>query len=307
MDDNDLNSLKAQYKQPIIKKKSYKGRFIILAILIIIISASLAVGGLLLFKKKLSDTTTAPVATTTAGPKSSAVIDVIAADSAVSDATSYALFRTDSTIIDTGDVASVVYPHGGYSFVTNVSPDAGLKFTLKDRGTSSKAIITDVIKKSLIAAGYAETKQDVSALSAYKVTTYKNGGTVCQLVDYTATKLQGLEQSVICATDATLQASYANAYSLLAKADSAVPTATKVVSQATVVSGNKKLLTLAVTGTNGSGVTNYYYATLDKDFSYIGKRPTPSVDNADSYKISDELKKNISDSKWGTFLTDNIK
>ncbi|MDB5160086.1 MAG: hypothetical protein JWO99_349 [Candidatus Saccharibacteria bacterium] len=309
MDNDNLDDLKAQYELPVTKKKSSKGRAILLAALVVIISAGLAVGGLVLFKGKTSDTATAPGATTVAGPKPSDIIDKIAADSTVNDAKGYTLFRASSGSTDViSDTSSVIFPHSGYSYITNIAPEDGLKFSLASDGTSNKTAMTAVIQKALATASYVETKQDTSALSAYKITTYVNGGTVCQLVDYAnAAELTGFEQSILCASSASLQASYANVTAQLNKADPAVAGTAKVVTQSTVMNGTKKLLTLSVQANGSSNTTNYYFATLDTSYGYIGKRATPSVDNADSYNLSDEFKKNISDAKWGTFLTDNIK
>jgi hypothetical protein len=308
MDNDNLDDLKAQYEHPVIKKKSFKGRAILLAALVVIVSAGLAVGGLVFFKGKTSDTVTAPGATTVAGPKPSDIIDKIAADPAINDAKGYTLFRASSDSTDvTSDTSSVIFPHSGYSYITNIAPEDGLKFSLASDGTSNKTAMTDIIQKALAAASYVETKQDTSALSAYKTTTYVNGGTVCQLVDYVNALLTGFEQSILCASSASLQTSYANVTAQLNKADPALAGTAKVVTQSTVTGGTKKLLTLSVQTNGSSDVTNYYFATLDTGYGYIGKRATPSVDNADSYKISDELQKSISDTKWGTFLTDNIK
>lgn len=309
MDNNDLEHLKAQYEQPITVKKSKKWRVIILSALVLLVFAGIAVGTLAIFKNKLGDSGTAPTVQTIPGPEPTAIIDKIAASQTILDSKNYTLFRKDSVQPGTSpDTTTIVFKQAGYSYVTNVTPDDGLRFTLTDaKLASNKEVITNTIKQVLKDASFTETTQDTSALNSYSMISYVNGGTVCQLINFANGKLTGLEQSILCVSSKSLQASYATVSSLLQKAGSDIASSAKAVGQSSVISGTKKLVALTVQTTDSKDSNNYYFATLDTDYEYLGKRATPSVDNQASYTLSTELKTNISDAKWGTFLTDNIK
>lgn len=112
---------------------------------------------------------------------------------------------------------------------------------------------------------------------------------------------------MLCSSYAGLEKSYKNIQTLLTKAGASIITSTKTVHQGTITDGTKSLTTLTVTPKDSNKTTTYYFAALTSDYEYLGSRPTPSVDDPASYGLSDQLKKNISDAKWGTFLTDNIK
>ena len=307
MDNNELEDLKAQYEQQQPPKRSKKGLFIIGGILVIFVSAAIVVSILWLYRGT-GHNTVSPSSAQTTGPNPRTVIDAIATSSTVEQSKDYVLFRTGSDASDINpDTSTLIYKDSDYSFLTNTTPLDGLKFTLNKDGTSDKAALTTAIQQALTDASYKVTDQNTSDLSAYKSTTFTNGDTVCQLVDYAGAQLSGLEQSILCADGKTVKASYDNVASLLKKADANLITSAKAVSQANVTSGAKKLTTLTVQLVGSKETTSYYFATLDKDYTYLGKRATPSVDNEASYTLSDELKKNISDPKWGSFLTDNIK
>jgi flagellar basal body-associated protein FliL len=307
MDNDNLEHLKAQYEQPIQPKKSKKWRFILLGLLVLVLSAGIVVGGLELFKSKSNDTATAPIAEAGPGPDPRVIIDKIATNETVEGAANYTIFRTSVNATDASpDTTSIVYKQAGYSFLTNVAADDGLRFTLNSGATDKDAIST-AIKKTLTDASFAVTTQDTTSLSAYNTVSYVNGSTVCQLINFANGKLVGLEQSILCITGKNLRAEYGTVAALLNKADTGIVASAKAVSQATITNGEKKLTTLTVQTDSSKNTTNYYFATLESNFDYIGKRATPSVDDESSYTISDELKKNITDPKWGTFLTDNIK
>ncbi|HEY8886664.1 MAG TPA: hypothetical protein VIM31_04170 [Candidatus Microsaccharimonas sp.] len=308
--EENIDTIIAKYGQRV-PKKPRKSRVVILSIIILLLSAAIATGALVLFTSKSATTpaVTTPVTQTTNGPTAKETVDKIAADTTISSVKNYYLFRTNAAQTDpNSDTSTIAYKQSGYNFTTNATAEDGLRFTLTSaNAASSKAAITTAITAVLKAAGFTETTQDTSALSSYATVTYTNGGTVCQIVDYTGTKQSILEQGVLCMSHAGLETAYKNVQTLLTKADPSIIAKTKAVHQTTITDGTKSLLTFTVQPTDGSSTTRYYFATLSTDYIYIGSRPTPSVDNESSYTLSDQLKKNIADPKWGTFLSDNIK
>jgi hypothetical protein len=307
--EENIDTIIAKYGQRV-PKKPRKSRAIILSIIALLVIAGITAGALVLLRSNSATTPTAtPVAQTTNGPAPKAIIDKIAADTTVSGSKNYFLSRTNVAQADsTSDTTTIVYKESGYNFLTNVTAEDGLHFTLANaKGTSNKTAITVAMNNVLKAAGFTAASQDTSSLSSYPTVSYTNGGTTCQIIDYTSAKQSILEQGVLCISHTGLEAAYKNVQTLLTKADPAVVANTKTVLQTTVTNGTKKLLTLTVQPKNATSTTRYYFATLNKDYEYIGSRPTPSVDNASSYALSDQLKKNIADPKWGTFLTDNVK
>jgi hypothetical protein len=309
----NIDTIIAKYAQRT-PKKPRKGLVVFLAVILVLVVAFLVVGGLTLLKSK--QPTATPATTTaniTAGPSVKEVVDKIATNEAIVAEKNYAIFRTSADQLNaTPDTTTLTYAHSGYDFLTNVTAEDGLRFTLNNtKAASDKAGITKAVESVLIAAGFVKATQDTSALTSYATTTYVNGGTVCQVVDFASGSKQSLlEQAVLCNSNASLETAYANVKTLLTTADASAATSAKTVHQtivADVQTSKMKLLTLTVLPKNTSDSTVYYYGALDSKYEYLGKRPTPSVDNKASYTLSDQLKKNISDPKWGTFLTDSIK
>ncbi|HEY8992255.1 MAG TPA: hypothetical protein VIM37_00210 [Candidatus Microsaccharimonas sp.] len=304
-----IDSIIAKYGQPV-PKKPKKWLLVIVALLVILVSAGVAVSALELAKNMPVKTPTAtePV---TGGPTPSSVIDKIASNGTITASKNYLLFRVDPAKTEANtDTTKIIYPQSGYDFITNVVADDGLRFTLTDaKLTSNRIAMTAAIEDVLKSDGFTKKSQDVSALTSYETASYTNNGTICQITNYANSKqaVSILEQGILCVTQTSLEKSYSNVKTLLMNADPSVVASTKAVNQSVVSSDTKKLLTLTTTPKDSATTTNYYYATLDKDYTYIGKRATPSVDNEASYTISDELKKNITDAKWGSFLSDNIK
>ena len=306
--EENVDSIIAKYGQRT-PKKPRKGRIVIISALILLVSAGIAVGALLVVKNKTAQAPNVPTAQTTGGPSPKEVIDKIATNDTITGSKNYVLYRLNSPQSTTStDTTTVIFKQNGYNFLTNATASDGLQFTRVDaKLASNKTAMTDAVKSVLTSAGFTEVTQDTASLSAYATTSYSNGGTVCQITDFVTTKQTTSEQGVLCISSADLVASYNNVKTLLDTADPAIAASAKTVNQSTITSGTKKLLTLTVLPNNSKETTNYYFATLDKDYAYIGSRATPSVDNQASYSLSDTLKKNISDPKWGAFLTDNIK
>jgi hypothetical protein len=304
-----IDSIIAKYGQPV-PKKPRKGLLVVVALLVILVSAGVAVGALEL-AKNMPVKTTAPTPQLTGGPTPSSVIDKIASNATITGSKNYLLFRVNPTKTDMNtDTTKIIFPQSGYDFITNVTADDGLRFTLTDaKLTSNKIAMTAAFETVLKDTGFTKTAQDVGALSSYETVSYVNNGTICQITNYANSKkaVSILEQGILCVSQTSLEKSYSNVKTLLTNADPSIVATTKAVNQSIVMSDTKKLLTLTTTPKDSADTTNYYFATLDKDYDYIGKRATPSVDNEASYSISDELKKNIANSKWGTFLSDNIK
>lgn len=308
MDHDSFDTLKAQYEHPQPKKAPNKTlRLVIITVIAIIVIAAIAAAVLLIVKPKTTSAPTVSSSQQTGGPKATDVIAQISANPTITAATNYWQYHINATQATSDANTSVVYTDDAYPYLTNVTPDDGLQFTLTDASaTSSKSPITAAIKDTLATAGFSETKQDVSALSALKTTTYTNKGTVCQLIDYDGT-FDLAEQSIVCADASTIDASYANAKTLLTKVDASVASLAKVVTQRIVTDGSKKLYDITVATTDTSKASEYYFATLDTNYEYLGDRNVGQIDDADSFKVSDQLKKSLADTKWGSFLTDNIK
>jgi flagellar basal body-associated protein FliL len=305
----NIDTIIAKYGQKV-PKKPRKSRVVILSIIILLVIAGITIGALILFMNKaVTPAVTPSITQTFNGPASKAIVDQIAADTTITGAKNYFVSRTNAAQSDpNSDMSSIVYQESGYPFITNVTAEDGLRFTLADgKGPSSKTVIATAMTTVLKNEGFTETSQDTGSLSSYATVTYVNSGTVCQIVDYSGTKQSILEQGVLCVSHAGLETTYNNVKTLLTKADPTIVSTTKSVQQTTVTSGTKKLLTLTVQPKNTSDTTRYYFAALDQNYEFIGSRPTPSVDNEASYTLSDQLKKNIADPKWGTFLSGNIK
>lgn len=308
MEDN-VDSIIAKYGQPT-PKKSKKRRIVLIIVLVLLVAVIIAAGGSLLFKNKpAAAPTVAPAAQTAVGPHPKEVIDKIAANETIARSENDILYRLDeSPAGSSSDVSTVIFKEDGYTFLTNTNADDGLQFIQANtKLASNKAAVTGAIQEVLKSAGFKQIDQDTASLTAYGTTSYINDGTICQIIDLVNNKQATLEQAVNCISQDTLKASYANVKTLLAMAGPSIASSAKTVSQSTITDGTKKLLTLTVLPNGSDATTNYYFATLDKDYEYIGARTTPSVDNEASYTIPAQLKKNMSDPKWGTFLTDTIK
>lgn len=309
MEDN-IDTIIAKYGQKP-KVKPRRGQRLIVGTLIVLVAVT---GGITAFM--IAESTGTPVLPPTTatletftGPTATEVVDQIAADHTIANENNYFESRINAGAVDpNSDTSNIVYALNDYDFMTNAPAADGLQFTLRNTNSSSdKTSVTKAIQSVLEAQGFAQTTQNTSPLSAYTTTTYVNSGTVCQIVDYANVKQTTAEQSVLCIDHADLETAYRTVATMLAKAGASIASNAKTVLQTTTTEDSKILLTLNVTPKNSEKITQYYFATLKTDYEYIGSRPNPSVDDASSYTLSSELKKNISDPKWGTFLTDNIK
>jgi len=306
---DNIDTIIAKYGQRV-PKKPRKGPVVAASIIILLVIIAVTLGILMLVKNNVQMVAPMlPVTQSTNGPSPKDVADKIAADATIAAAANYFVTRTNATQPDAHtDTSFVIYKHAGYNFLTTVSAEDGLHFTLVNaKAVSNKGAITTAIQNVLKAEGFTAATQDTSSLSSYAVTSYINNGTVCQLVDYVSEKQKTLEQGVLCNSDKSLDEGYKNVQSLLAKVDPAAAQNAATVHQDIITDGTKRLLTLTVKPQGSEKTTAYYFATLSKDYEYIGSRPTPSVDDEASYALSDQLKKSIADPKWGTFLSDNIK
>jgi|GEM_PF-6766518 len=304
-----IDTIIEKYGQPI-PKRPRKGRIIFASIVILVVITVVIIGIFVLLKNNVQMPAAAPAVTQAAnGPSASAITDKIAANPIIAGATSYFVARVDPTqqITDT-NTSSVIYRKDGYDYLATITAEDGLNFTLTStKATSNEAAITAAIQSTLTAEGFTQTAQDTSSLSPYPVTSYVNGGTICQIIDYVTSKQKTLEQGVLCETNSGLGVGYKNIQTLLDKASSTATKDAAAIYQSTTTDGTKHLLTVVVTPHGSASPTTYYFATTSKDYEYIGNRPAPSIDNEASYTLSDQLKKNIADPKWGTFLSDNIK
>jgi hypothetical protein len=310
MENNDLEQLKAQYGNPEPQKPKKKWLPIVVSIAVVLVVAGIAVAALEILKSK--PTTTASTTTTaqvTGGPAAKDVIDKITQNATIVGLKNYTLFRANQTQSGSSpDGSTVITSEPGYDFLTNVAPDDSLQFTLTNvDGPSSKSAVTTAIEQTLTDNGFSLATQDTSSLTDFTTKTYANKATICQIIDFSNGKLAGQEQSVLCVAGASIAASYANIKNLLDMADKSIATSAKTVTQSLVSSGNKKLITLIVSTGSAATANNYYFATLNTTYNYIGTKGTPNVDNAASYTVPTLLKNNIDDPKWGTFLSDNIQ
>lgn len=293
--DENVDAVIAKYGQKVPKKPS-KGRAFIISFVILLLSAAIAVSALLLFKTN-STVDTAPL---TNGPTSKEIVDKLVANTTISGSKNMISVRTSNGNYDgTSAMSTIVYQEPGYTFLTNVPAEEGIRFTVADTALpSNKSAITDAMKTVLASNGFLEVSQPTSALSPYGTVTYINKGTVCQVLNLGEGPQSILQQAIICADHAALETSYNSVKTQLTQADASAVSSAKAVRQniTTDLFTTKKLLTLEVLPSK----TSYYFAALDTTYSYIGNHATGTA-------VSGELLKNISDAKWGTFLTDNIK
>jgi len=75
------------------------------------------------------------------------------------------------------------------------------------------------------------------------------------------------------------------------------------ISMNTISEGNKKLSKLDVVTKNSNPISyTLIFASIDDEWSYIGKRQTPQIDSKHSFKLSPELDKAINNPKYNGFL-----
>jgi len=304
MDNSSFEMLKAQYEHPQPKKGPNKTvRNVLLSIVGILIMAGIVAGALLLLNRENDN---ASIKEATGGPAPASVIEKISANDVIANQKNYATFQIDPAQTQPSITTTIGYKDGKYGFLTNTVPESGLQFTLAEGASSNKTAMTAAMKDVLVKNGFTETKQDTSALGMLKSITYVNGATVCQINDYGGVLL---EQGIVCSTAQKINAGYATVDALLKKSqDATAATSAKIVVQSAIADGNKKLLTYVVQSEeNATTSTNYYFATNDTDYSFIGARRTPNVDDESSFEIPVTLQQNINDPKWGTFLKENIR
>lgn len=285
-----------------------KWRVVIISVLVVLVSIGIVVGVLIALKGTPSTTganTAAPVAT---NPSPKEVIDKIVANQTITASKNYTLQRTAATPATiNADTNTIIVNQIGYSFIMNVAAEDGLSFTANDTKTSNKSAQTAAIKQTLKDAGFLETSQDTKLLSSHDTTSYANGTTACQLIDFANAKAGEPEQSIVCISGTELWNAYNKVASLLAKVDPMIAPSSKAINQKTITNGQEKLLILTAQANDSQAITNYYFATLDTDYEYLGMQPYLIDDTTSNATLPKDLKTNITNPKWGTFLTDNIK
>ena len=294
-------------KQP---KPRKKWPFVLLGIIVFIAAIVGTVISLKAFGPDVdNNTATAPVINKGLAPLE--LIEKIATNKTITDSKNYILSR--------GDVAQnaadptlnpVIFPVDGYDYLTGVTTTSSLRFTVNtDKVASDKDTIETTITDTLIASGFTKVDQATASLSSYPYVTYDSQESVCQVIDYNKTKSAELALSVVCLSKADLKTAYENIAKLLALTK--VDVKANTISKQTVTKDSKELITLTVQQQGVAGSTQYYFATLDTKnadaWEYLGTRPTPSVDIKDSFIVPEALTSAITNAKWGTFLTDNVK
>jgi hypothetical protein len=172
---------------------------------------------------------------------------------------------------------------------------------IKDNDASLKTATESFLTEKGFTKGKVTTVATISSNSSFD-----SKNVVCEISDIAAFEKQPATFGLSCTTKQAIDAQY-ELIDTFAKLTTEMNTSTTslVTTSVPITKDTMQLQSVIVTGEQSANT--YYFATLDKEWEYIGTRPVTNPDDEASFAIPDKLKKAISDSKWNGFLETYVK
>lgn len=192
------------------------------------------------------------------------------------------------------------------SFATNISSSDYIQYERKDTkditNDSSLANSTEefLVNQKLV----KREKTQISSGVSYTLFDSKN--VICQISDVNGTDRFIATYGLSCVAKQVVDEQYTFINSLISRVPdidlSSIKSATPSVP---IKEGSAQLVWLTISSTDKSQL--YYFATLEKEWEYIGKRAVTTADDEQAFVLPQELSVAIKDPKWNGFLTKYIK
>lgn len=146
-----------------------------------------------------------------------------------------------------------------------------------------------------------------NSVTGYLTKLFENDKVACQTDDWQSQAKKPAAYGLACVDKTEVTKAYTDTDTLLAKATSDVNAADVRLVTTSVynATSTKHIETLVTKQADGTSLSLYFLDT-GKGWSYVGMRPTPSVDDKNSFTISDKLKNAIQASAEKDLLTTYI-
>lgn len=199
----------------------------------------------------------------------------------------------------------VTYPKKG-SFSVQVSSSDYVQYerknTKEDTNDVTLSSETDAFLKNKGLIKIETTK--LGDTGSYIV--YDSKNVVCEVDDFLAFSQRPSTYGVACVAKKVIDTQYAFVDSLLKLVPNIdTKTIQSVTTSIPVVENSKQLITMTIVQADKAQL--FYFATLEKNWEYIGTRPITNADDTSSFALPDELRQSISNMKWNGFLEKYIK
>ena len=201
---------------------------------------------------------------------------------------------------------TVIYKKDG-SYQTRINVQDNVQYESKDKTMKDNSSAIKAATEAFLTDQGLRKINDQITLPGIIYTTYDSENVICQTSDFDSSVYGAALYGVACVDKILVTQQYKaidDFLALYAPSD-ASKKPTEIYENNEIVDGNKKLTTLTVVYSAKDSKT-LIFAAIDDKYEYIGERAIPNPDVADSFKMSDELKKAISDPKWDNFLKKNI-
>ncbi len=136
---------------------------------------------------------------------------------------------------------------------------------------------------------------------------FDNDKTICQTSNIQSVSKEPATYVLVCLDKASVSSEYKNTDALLSKASADIKTSSiKSIAVQEIIDNNRQLSILTTANKDNSSSTLYFLST-GAGWSYIGLRPTPSVDDKNSYTIPVKLQQAINNSSAKDLLQQYIQ
>jgi hypothetical protein len=191
-----------------------------------------------------------------------------------------------------------------YALYLPINSGKYVKYNLKSRSTNdakqTSSLVSFIKKRGL-------AKISATGLSGITQSLFVNDKIACQLSDINKVGNQPAAYVLSCLDKSVIDKQYATIDSLLTKAQSDIKTSTiKTVSYQTISDSSNQLSIITTTNKDKSSST-LYFVNSAQDWNYLGLRPTPSVDDQNSFTIPTKLQQAIDSSPQKAFLDKYIQ
>jgi len=199
---------------------------------------------------------------------------------------------------------------GEYSIY--VKPSNTIQYERTDKKTPDNSAELKTGTESFLVGLKLKRTQIYSLEGGSTLSLYDSSDVTCQVGDFLATELQPAAYNLACTPHSTAVSAYSYVEALLSlyrSAGGATTEFSSVVKSDVITEKGQSLQTLVTRSgeeTDSPSIT-LIFATSSDTWEYIGERPTPSVDDEESFKIPDTLKSAIDESEYKNFFNKYIK
>jgi len=191
------------------------------------------------------------------------------------------------------------------TYGTTVSANDYIQYVRREvTQTKNDESVQAATESFLIDKGLIETSSDTLSKDVTLIT-YDSANTLCQITDSAAVNNLPASYGLACIAKQVVDDKYTLIDSLISLTDEGNAEVLSITSAPEIVENSKRLITL--TRTTSEGAEILYFATMDSDWEYIGKRTPTNPDDQSSFALPEDLSQEVNDQKWEGFLAKYIQ